>query len=67
MAKQSRRHKIRHHADSAVSCMDNALSHLQAIDAIAENQSTIIDDHLPGLVEMLDGMKKILAQFAELL
>ena len=63
MGNQSTRHKIRRHATSAVNQIENCLYHLQCIDTIATNRSTIIDSYMPSLVEMLVGVRKVLEDF----
>lgn len=45
--------------------MDDAMEHLAKMDAIADGRHPTVDDKLPQLVTMLEGVKQVLLQFRE--
>jgi hypothetical protein len=67
LAPRSTRGKIKWHVKNAIKQFDLCMSQLQACEEIANENSTFINDHLPGIIVMLDGMKVVLQQYYDML
>jgi len=62
---RSTRNKLRWQVERAVGDIDLAVEHLAKMDAIAEEQSDYINQHVPGLVVLLEEVKNTLNRFRD--
>ena len=65
MTHRSTRNKLRWQVEKAVGNIDMAVEHMAKMDAIAEERSDYINQHVPGLVVLLEEVKKTLFRFRE--
>ena len=65
MTGRSTRNKLRWQVEKAVDCQDRSLEHLARLDGIADAQSDYINEFMPGLVILLEEVKKTLFRFRE--
>lgn len=63
MTTRSTRNKIRHQADAAAKSVERAVEHLARIEITASGRSDRIDDTLPKLVVILEGVHNMLVQW----
>lgn len=67
MAGRSTRNKIRGQVEQAIKKMDDCMGHLQACEAMADEKSTFINEHLPGIVVGVQGLQHVLKQYYDML
>ena len=60
---RSDRNKVRFNVEQAINDLERAEEHLARLDIIADGRSTFIDEQLPRLVLLLDGVKQVLVKF----
>lgn len=65
MAPRSTRQRIRDASQRAADDMERCLKNLHTLYEIAAGRSDYIDKHLPGLIVVVEGARKVLDQFYE--
>jgi len=65
MAKRSTRNKVRFQSLAAMKDLKAAQNHLAQLAALANDQSSYIDEHLPVIMAALEMVQKALEQFDE--
>lgn len=59
------RKRLRFQAKAAFKAILKAEEHLAKLDAFAEDQSPYINEQLPKIMVMMDGVKQVLTQFRD--
>jgi hypothetical protein len=67
MAPRSTRNKIRTAVQRAIVDMDRCMEHLQTCDELSDGKSVFINEHLPGIIVMVEGMRTVLKQYYDML
>jgi len=65
MASRSTRNKVRWQAKKILDNINRIYEHLKYIDELAQGQSEYINENLPRLVKLFDGVESIITQFYE--
>lgn len=65
MSGRSTRTKIRFQVAKAARAMDLVMEHLAKAEIYADKRSSIINDKMPKLIVMCQGVKEVLIQFRQ--
>lgn len=67
MSKRSTRNKIKWQVNQCLKHLDQAMDDLKASTEMADGGSKFINDHVPGIIVMIEGMRVVIEQYQDML
>lgn len=65
MAGRTTRNKIRYHAQQAAKDCDSIQVHLKTVTELSEGRNEVINEHMPNMVTIVEGLKQMLTLFRQ--